>query len=86
MIKTGYRSEHWTRGGTGVTNFGNSRLPLYEKAIEIIADQDLFLSDIPMYGGGQFMTDYASLHFSTRKDLSHFWEILDKLKAEQSAA
>ena len=73
------KSNHWSKGGTGVTNFHPSAAPKYEAAIQELGDSNIFLMDQPMLGGGE-NGHYHSLHtnFESLYDLSDFWAIYFK--------
>ena len=70
--------EHWTKGGTGVTNFPPGDRPKYQAAIDSFGDSDLVICDKPF---GMFvMGGDMSLHCLGRsKDLSKFWSIFHAL-------
>jgi hypothetical protein len=77
-------NSHWTKGGTGVTNFGVEERPLYEAAIKEYGKPYLVIHDEPMEGPA--LPDSLSLHNvrGKRGDLSDFWEIFWRLRAEMS--
>lgn len=70
-------SDHWIRGGSGVTNFDRDRLPVYQAAIAKHGDPSLRLSDLPMTGGGGEGSSYYSLHHFGIGDLSQFWRVFN---------
>ena len=70
-------SEHWTDGGTGITNFGQDRLLTFIKAINIFGDDSIFISCLPMKG---FTHDCFSLHRNDEfMNLNEFWEVVRSL-------
>lgn len=80
-------SDHWAKGGTGVTNFDASKRPIYEQALSVYGDSDLRTSDGPMSGGG--FDGQCSLHdFAHGKQrgrtrgLDEFWEVFRRVEAE----
>lgn len=73
---------HWTEGGSGITNFPNSQLKLYQEAIE--GYPDLFVVESPIDGDNYTKPkDHCSLHSKadvTPGSLSEFWRHFDKLR------
>lgn len=82
IVKTARTTNvHWTKGGTGITNFDADRLPLYEAAIAAHGDPDLVIADEPMPP----MTEGYALHDLGRlpgesRDLSEFWQVFYQLR------
>lgn len=68
---------HWSEGGSGITNFGTEKLPIYTEAIVASGMEDVLYVELrPMAGGGE-NCDYYSLHyrpFARRGDLTTFWK------------
>lgn len=71
--------EHWTRGGTGITNFGREELWRYLIAIEEHGDPALFVRLRPMAGD---TLPLFSLHFLNAKTetLDAFWGCFERIK------
>lgn len=76
-VRSGYVSAHWTRGGSGITNFQPEDLSLYQEAVKKFGDARIFISDKLMDGYG--FTGKMSLHREDMKDMSDFWEVFWKL-------
>ena len=71
---------HWTRGGTGVTNFDADMLPVYQEAILRYGDPDLRIHNKRLADEREGF----SLHIHSRKrDLSAFWEVFRQVEGEQ---
>jgi hypothetical protein len=78
--------EHWTKGGTGVTNFQLDRMEVYIEAVQRYGDRNLVVSDTsfgkyPNYGG--------SLHDLLKVEnrpwprrLSDFWDLFAEVEKE----
>jgi hypothetical protein len=77
-------NNHWTRGGTGVTNFDIKELPVYEEAVRQFNDPNMVISykALPPLDHN---SNYCSLHYTTLSgfgiDLSPFWSLFTQLKA-----
>lgn len=73
-------NNHWTAGGTGLTNFNKKDLPLYRATILIVGDQRLKILKKPFEN--TLLEGYYSLHFCANqtKDASHFWDTFRKVK------
>lgn len=81
-------SEHWTNGGTGITNFGGIRLyrtdeeefARYCEAVRAFGDKRFVVSSTCMLGRGRDM-EGGSLHFlgDVREEgtLTAFWQTFD---------
>lgn len=67
--------KHWTNGGTGMTKFEASKIPLFKRAIAEYKEPGVWIE----YGG-----DMPSLH-SSKQDLSEFWSIYYRIEKESSA-
>lgn len=75
--------EHWTRGGTGITNV-SSDFEVYEQAIKEYGDPKLVLYPHP-FGGGVNMPEWKSLHdLRGRRDLSAFWRLWELIKWDRN--
>lgn len=68
-----------------LTNFGESALPLYKKAIEQFGDDDLYISDKAYNMHGAKMENSFSLRTKIYKDRSDFWNLFDRLREENNA-
>lgn len=87
-------SEHWTKGGTGVTNFDKKDRHIYEAAIKEYGNPCLLIVDKPHPGPGGYYDKRMektlhSLHFvgqagEARTDLSDFWRVFEKIKYGQT--
>jgi hypothetical protein len=75
-------AEHWTNGGTGVTNFSEDMRACYVEAVRRHGDPNVRVH-AKSFGANK---DYGgSLHnHGTRKDLSDFWDTFYKVKKEMS--
>jgi len=73
-------SEHWTNGGTGITNFNPTMLDVYQKAINEHPGLGLWIEKRPM-SGPSLKGDY-SLHRHATGDLSLFWETFERIKED----
>lgn len=76
------KSNHWTEGGTGLTNFPPSDLPFYLKAIEEFGDANFVASQFPM--NGRCMPGDYSLHRldmqPSPKECGPFWKVFGRIK------
>lgn len=77
MIRNGYKSKHWTDGGTGVTNFGTEEMPAYERAVTAFGDERIFLSDVRMSDSP--LQVCGSLHCSDTALLPEFWRLFERM-------
>ncbi len=77
--------EHWTKGGTGVTNFRADQLELYQAAIIAYRDPRLVIVQ-PAIPPMQDVEDEYSLHVlnhnKSTENLSAFWDIFNKLRLQ----
>ena len=80
-VRDGYKSAHWINGGTGLTNFSNEQLPLYQKAVKAHGDPSFFISNVVM--AGRIQWDGCSLHHSKREDAGKFWKVFRRLQREE---
>jgi hypothetical protein len=64
-----------------LTNFSKQDLPIYEKAVELYGDNDLFISykAYDIHGNSQSHW-LMSLRTKRRKNLSDFWEIFHAIQ------
>ena len=76
-----YFYEHFSRGGTGITNFDIEDLGIYQEAIRRSGDTSLFIQQSPMSGSAT-ANPCCSLHSNQRKDRSEFWAIYRQVAAE----
>jgi len=79
--------KHWTDGGTGVTNFEENEMPLYEKAIKRFGDTELVVSDKPIEAKVPYKIllkmKLCSFHnLKENHDLSDFWKVFKQVKSE----
>lgn len=70
-IRPNSNSCHWSKGGTGITNFSSVNLQKYIKAVVAYGDTDLWIES----GGLNGVVGQYSLHKSGCGDLSAFWTI-----------
>jgi len=81
-----HRSAHWTKGGTGLTNFHLEKASFYYKVVTEFGDPTIFTSPVPMDGYSSNNTTMGSLHaIGCPRDLSSFWALFDKMKAEENS-
>lgn len=76
------KSNHWTEGGTGLTNFKPSNLPYYLKAIEEFGDPNFVVSKFPM-NGLSVPGDYSLHRLDMQpapKECEPFWKVFDRIK------
>ena len=74
--------KHWSKGGTGVTNFNKEDRWIYERAIDIYGDPKLEIgSPIGLLVG---CTTHLALYYSTHGDLSKFWRIYDDVRKNEN--
>jgi hypothetical protein len=77
-------SPHFTRGGTGVTNFTlhgeRGQLRQYTRAVRLYGDPNIFVSMNPMQGPGAECSNTGSLHTMSVGDLGDFWKLFKSLK------
>ena len=83
---------HWTKGGTGISNFHKEECPLFEKAIELYGNPRLLIVDRPFPGENDYMdrnmmeTLYSLHYVGCFDNLSAFWKILQNISQGSSAA
>ena len=67
-----------------LTNFDNTKLPKFEKALKLYREQtknmSIYISKVAFWPDGTRDHDMSSLRTSEDKDLSRFWRIFDSLK------
>lgn len=70
------------------TNFNNNDLTFYEKAIKEFQEKTksdrLLITPIAFGGNDIIVDDYSALHDYESGDLSEFWKIYDRIKAENT--
>jgi len=78
-------NEHWTNGGTGVTNFGEEEFNLYLETVEEFGDPNIVVSQ-ERFGWTWGVMPGGSLHHLTKKpgNLSEFWRFFDRIKEIKS--
>jgi len=76
-IRKNYVSPHFTKGGTGITNFDKKDLPICLAALAKYNRGNCFVSFRPM--ADKVWPNLYSLHSSVR-DLSDFWKVYWKVK------
>lgn len=64
---------------TFITNFDKEKFGMYQRAIMLHSDSDLYIEAEAYDVYGRRMKDLFSLHCYTRKDLSRFWDLFGKL-------
>lgn len=81
-------SEHWTNGGTGMTNFPAEHFPVYEEAVRRNGNDKFIVSSTRMLGRGR-NSHGGSLHYlGIRQCEEHanaceaFWKTFDEVKKE----
>ena len=78
-----YKSNHWTEGGTGLTNFPPADEQKYLAAITAYGDENFIVSHQPMNGPAR--TGNHSLHWLDIQEKfpegsSAFWKIFNSIK------
>ena len=82
-----HKSEHWTNGGTGLTNFVPEKFALYDEAVRSFGDPDFVVSRERMVGRGEEFHG-GSLHYlklPAKQDwetIGAFWKNFYKLRAK----
>ena len=76
---------HWTNGGTFVTNFQETMRPAYVEAVRRYADANLRVADKadgawPGYGGALHYVDPKKR--DPERGLSDFWAVFEKVRKE----
>lgn len=81
-------SEHWTNGGTGLTNFATHQFPIYEEAARRHGNPKFIVSSTRMLGRGRD-SDGGSIHYTSDlqtpeggAEVSAFWRVFDQVKEE----
>lgn len=69
--------EHWTLGGTGITNFDVRELSRYEKAVAKYGDPHLIIHHSP-FGDKVITTDHSLHDLNGHRDLESFWAVWDR--------
>lgn len=71
---------HKHDGGTGITNFPEEEVSIYERAIKETGDKYLCVGD-PIDG----LEGLLALHdkLSKRRDLGFFWRIFERIEKEE---
>lgn len=78
--------DHWSRGGTGITNFGKEERPIYEEAIKRHGDPKITIHDAPLQVKNPPL-NRCSLHREGGfRDLSEFWEVYRTVQKEFATA
>lgn len=79
-------SEHWTNGGTGLTNFPPHQFPIYIEAAKRCGVEGFIVSSTRMLGRGRNADEGGSLHYvgdGVRGEAaSAYWDEFAKVKAE----
>lgn len=75
-----FERNHWTNGGTGVTNFHQKDLEIYQKAISLYNGNEMWIEFYPM--APENRKEIYSLHFHCQpgKNLGEFWRIFERIK------
>lgn len=77
--------EHWTNGGTAVTNFHATDRPIYQIAIARYKGlHKLWIENIPMpplKPDGEHNCLHCSFA-AEEKDLTDFWKLMEQIKKE----
>ena len=71
---------HFTQGGTGVTNFSDEDLDVYEAAISIYGDPTIIIGEPMICANGKIYHNYALHHLEPIRDLSDFWDVFDQIE------
>jgi hypothetical protein len=85
-------NEHFTKGGTAVTNFDAKDREIYEAAIAEYGDPDLVISERPMPDerGKEIthnkMHSLHNLRSDGRKELGEFWKIWRRIRDEKAVS
>lgn len=84
-------SEHWTRGGTGLTNFPPEDFPRYRETVARLGSVHFEVSEGRMTGLGS-RAPGGSLHYlgdihseEGRQEISRFWMVFEDVKKEIAA-
>lgn len=72
--------EHWTNGGTGVTNFTEDRRAVYVEAVRRHGDPDLWVAPHAFGSGNEGYG--GSLHCKVNKPLSDYWRTHEQVAKE----
>lgn len=73
-------SEHWTKGGTGLTNFHRDQYHDYKAAVDTWDGQGVFwIEERPMDGQGENSPCY-SIHCDNVINAQEFWYHCDQVR------
>lgn len=83
-VKRKINYNHWTDGGTLITNFNIENFGMFERAIQEYDNSEnpcLILSKTAYSKSGYILENQGSLHLMDDRDLSFFWRIFDNIRA-----
>lgn len=72
---------HYYNGETWVTGIDNEQLSIYRKAVDLYANNNLFILNKTYDSCGRLVKNGSSLHTNSKEDLSKFWVIFDELES-----
>ena len=85
-------SQHWTNGGTGLTNFPPEDFQRFQKAVDRFGSDKFLVSEDRMIGRGAEI-EGGSLHYlgpfrteAGNEEIHKFWRVFDAVTAELKAA
>lgn len=78
---------HWCEGGNAVTNFDPKQTYIYERAIDEHGDSTLYIGPPTPRGLAHYkaLRVRGLLNGCVPQDLSDFWRVFDRVKAEAKA-
>lgn len=87
-----HKSEHWTNGGTGLTNFGPDQFPIFREAVKRLGSDKFVVSEARMVGMGE-KCEGGSLHYlgdirtpAGSMEVNGYWAVFNEIEREQKAA
>jgi hypothetical protein len=83
-----HKSDHWTNGGTGLTNFPPQDFLRYREAVARFGSDKFLVSEERMIGRGS-NCEGGSLHYlghfrtdEGEEEISRFWQVFDAVTEE----
>lgn len=77
-------NEHFTQGGTGITNFLAKDRPLYEDAIKAFGSPHMVINDKPMPPSASGHSLHYLLAQNGPIELGAFWKVWDEVRKQRA--